>query len=174
MLHEPHDTGEQAPPPQVPHVRARTRTPRQPPAPDGLAGRLGVSTRRDGDLTVAVRDIDGDALVVRVIGEVDLATAPTLRDELTCACARADGQRIVLDLAEVGFLGSAGLQVLIEVHKLCRRCGLQFGVLNPQPAALRALQVSGLDKILPLHRPDDVAGMRVERGGDGAEGDTPG
>lgn len=122
---------------------------RDPRAP---VGQFEVAAEGRADLKVSVRDVPGDALVVRPTGEVDLATSATLRGELTRVCARADGQRVVLDLAEVEFLGSAGLQVLLEVDKLCRRCGLEFEVVNPQLAALRALRVSGVDKIVSVRQ----------------------
>lgn len=110
-----------------------------------------VMGESDADhLGVRVQDVPGEALVVRVSGQVDMATATRLRDGLTGACARADGQRVVLDLAAVEFLGSAGLRVLAEIHHLCRRCGLEFVVVNARRSAFRAIQLSGLDRVLSV------------------------
>lgn len=97
-----------------------------------------------------VEDIAGEWLLVRVAGEIDIATAPVLAAELTRACARADGQRLVLDLGAVDFLGSAGLQVLVDTVKLCRRCGLRFALVRPHRRAWRAIQLAGLDALIPV------------------------
>jgi anti-sigma B factor antagonist len=142
MLHEWHQTGT-----PVPGQRAARRA-TQPATL--LTAELVMGEPDAGDLGVWVQDLPDDALVVRVAGEVDMATAKRLRDELTCACARADGQRVVLDLAAVRFLGSAGLRALAEIHQLCRRCELEFVVVNAPRSALRAIQLSGLDRVLSV------------------------
>ncbi|GAA2779413.1 STAS domain-containing protein [Nonomuraea dietziae] len=55
----------------------------------------------------------GDAVVVAVEGELDLFTAPFLRDEVRDAI-KQDGARLVLDLQALSFMDSSGLSVLIE------------------------------------------------------------
>lgn len=116
------------------------------------------------DLQIRVEEVPGEAQIVHVGGEIDLSTAATLQDELTQACARADGQRVRLDLADVRFLGSAGLQVLLGVHSLCRRCGVEFEVVNPGRAALRAIQISGLDRVLSIRVPENGSDTEAEPG----------
>jgi anti-sigma B factor antagonist len=155
MLHESHETSWSTPPPGQPG----------PPGRGGATNRAGArpDTWRaehpggDGEgvpeLEVRAHDVAGDAVVVRATGEIDLASASALREELTRACARADDQRVVLDLAEVDFLASAGLRVLAEIHNLCRRCALTFEVVNPRRPVLRSLRLSGLDRVLSLHLP---------------------
>lgn len=145
-------------------------TPRYPPGagqrPQGRRSPLSdeaieVTTGEDdtADLRILSRDIPGEALVVEVGGEIDLSTAPMLQERLAAACARADGQRVRVDLRDVEFLGSAGLQVLLGIHSLCRRCGLQFEVVNPPRAALRAIRISGLDHVVSVRVPDDDPGV---------------
>lgn len=111
------------------------------------------------DLRIRVEEIPGETVVVHVGGEVDLSTASTLHEQLMHACARADRQRVRVDLGDVDFLGSAGLQVLLGAHSLCRRCGVGFEVSNPPRAAFRAIQISGLDKVLSV-----LSDAEVERG----------
>jgi anti-sigma B factor antagonist len=103
-----------------------------------------------GVVEVRVEDITGESLVVRVAGEIDIATAPALGVALTRACARADGQRLVVDLNAVEFLGSAGLRVLVETLKLGRRCGVPFALSRPHRQARRAIQIAGLDALMPI------------------------
>ncbi len=57
---------------------------------------------------------DGDALVVR--GEIDMATAPQLRDRLN-ELVDAGSTRIVLDCRGLDFLDSSGIGVLVAVRK---------------------------------------------------------
>ena len=59
----------------------------------------------------------GDAVVVAVEGELDLFTAPFLRDEVRDAI-KLDGARLVLDLTALSFMDSSGLSVLIEAWRL--------------------------------------------------------
>jgi anti-anti-sigma factor len=56
---------------------------------------------------------DGEVQVVVVVGEIDLATAPILREHLAGAML-AGVPRAVLDLAGVTFLDSSGLSVVIR------------------------------------------------------------
>ncbi|HEX8205101.1 MAG TPA: STAS domain-containing protein [Solirubrobacteraceae bacterium] len=75
---------------------------------------------------------------LRLVGELDLVTAPMLRDELTRHQAR--GRRTVLDLSEVGFLDSTGLVLLMEAarepgHTIALRRGLS-------PSVARLFQVT--------------------------------
>ena len=58
-----------------------------------------ASTGRDGEV------------VVRVSGEIDMAAAPVFRERLT-AVIEADGDDVVVDLADVSFMDSAGLVIL--------------------------------------------------------------
>ena len=94
-----------------------------------------------------------DARVVTVTGEVDTVTAPQLAAVLTAQLATA--QLVVVNLDDVQFLGSAGLQVLFEANELAidRDCRLWF-VCNC-PVANLALETTGLRQHLSFA--DDVA-----------------
>ncbi len=97
-----------------------------------------------------VRGIEpvGDAVVVHLRGELDLYNAEDMRDGLAQALALGP-RRIVIDLAEVEFVDSTALGVLIEARSRIGRDGLLLAA--PQIETRRALQVSGLDRHLPVH-----------------------
>lgn len=96
-----------------------------------------------------------DAVVVKVRGEIDLLTAPGLaRRLITAACAKP-AHDILVDLSTVEFLGAAGIQALVDAHRLCVRRGIRFGLLNPSPRVLRPLRLLGLDHTIPIHSPFD-------------------
>jgi anti-sigma B factor antagonist len=94
-------------------------------------------------------DTVGTACVVRLGGELDLYNAAQVRAALADACAEAP-ERVVVDLAEVEFLDSTALGVLIETRtKLVNRGGLVLAA--PGLQTRRALQISGLDKLFTVH-----------------------
>ena len=90
----------------------------------------------------------GDAVVVRLGGELDLYNAPVVRDTLLDACGRAPG-RIVLDLGEVEFIDSTALGVVIEARASLDSRRLLLAA--PSIDVRRTLKVSGIDRHLPVH-----------------------
>lgn len=86
----------------------------------------------------------GGALVMTVVGEVDLDNSHRLRD----AFADADpGLPLILDLSEVSFMDSIGLSTLAQANRDISARGGAF-VLIPSGALTQLITVSGLDRIL--------------------------
>jgi anti-sigma B factor antagonist len=110
--------------------------------------------RLDADPVASVERTD-DALVVRLAGELDLYNAPGLREHLLAAAAEAPS-RLVVDLAEVDFVDSTALGVLIEARsKLPDRRA--FVLAAPGVETHRALTISGLDRHLAVYATVDEA-----------------
>ncbi len=87
--------------------------------------------------------VEGDAIVVTVIGDVDLATAPRLRDRLEGAVgARPD--RVIVDLSRMDFIDSVGLAVLIDVARTADARSTALVLRSPQRATRKILEISGL------------------------------
>lgn len=85
-----------------------------------------------------------------IVGEVDLYTAPALRDRMA---SLIDGgvRRLVVNLEEVGFLDSSGLGVLIgALRRLKEHDGVLRLVCN-EGSTLKVLTVTGLDKVFQIH-----------------------
>jgi anti-sigma B factor antagonist len=111
-----------------------------------------VSQRpRSTKLDITHRQLGG-AQVVAVLGEVDLDTAPELYAAVTAGFERADGKPCVLDLTEVGFLGSSGLAALVNAakHAKARREPLRIVVDSNRPV-IRPIEITGLDSVLSLY-----------------------
>jgi len=89
-----------------------------------------------------------DAIVVRLSGELDLRNVEEIRAALAEAIAQEPG-RLVVDLSEVLFLDSTVLGVLIEARAKLGKRGLLLA--SPQLEPRRALEVSGIDRHLPVH-----------------------
>jgi len=88
------------------------------------------------------------AVVVQLAGELDLYNAEELRAGLAEAMAPDPGC-VVVDMADVEFIDSTALGVLIEARSRLGHEG--FRLAAPQLGTRRALQVSGLDRHLPVH-----------------------
>lgn len=84
-----------------------------------------------------------DCVRVVPVGELDVATAGEL--EATLRELRDAGfDRIVLDLRELEFLGSAGLQLIVLQDEFARRDGHEFTLIAGPPAVQRVIEVCGL------------------------------
>ena len=113
--------------------------------PDGVSITNGV---------MAPPPLAGTAVVVRLAGEVDLATAEHAGDQLRAAEAVAvvDAPAVVvLDLTQVTFLGSVGLAMLVEHNQLCSELGSRLCVIvGDSPAAWRPIKIATLDTVLTI------------------------
>ena len=107
--------------------------------------------------------------VVAVTGELELATAPRLRQEVVGLVGEGHVQ-IVLDLSGVDFVDSVGLGVIVSVLKRVRGRGGELVVAGPVPRVRRLFELTRLDEIIPLHdRVEDAVGASAGRFG-GADG----
>ncbi|PZG03088.1 hypothetical protein C1I95_34030 [Micromonospora craterilacus] len=79
-----------------------------------------------------------------VAGEVDLATAPVLRDKLLTLLRDQGPAVLVVDLAGVTFLDCAGVSALVGVRNAAGKTGCQMRITRPQPFVRRVLEVTGL------------------------------
>jgi anti-sigma B factor antagonist len=87
--------------------------------------------------------IDPHSCVVCVEGELDLATAPRLKTALR-EMLRAGFRQVVVDLAQVTFLDSTSLGVLIGVNRSLD-VGARMAIVCTHPNVLRIFEFSGLD-----------------------------
>jgi anti-sigma B factor antagonist len=92
----------------------------------------------------------GETPVVRVVGEVDIATAPSLRERLEQVLAPA--RRVVVDLSEVTFLDSTGLSVLVGAWKRLSGEGLEgdLRLVVVRPTIQKVLEITGLDQVFSV------------------------
>jgi anti-sigma B factor antagonist len=94
----------------------------------------------------------GDAVIVHVTGELDLASVPVLDELLSETEALNEPPApLVLDLTGVTFMGSCGLELLMRHEARCRVAGrtLRVVVANNR-AVLRPLSLTGLTTAVTL------------------------
>ena len=125
-------------------------------APVPAVSRPGPAARPAWDLpepaSVQVSTRPGATPVVRICGELDICSAPQLRDELLRA-VRRHGPRLTLDLREVTFLDCAGINVLLAAR---RRVRLEDGwvrICHASPRARRTITLLGLQEVFQLGAP---------------------
>lgn len=98
----------------------------------------------------------GPWTVVQPKGEVDLYTAPRLKEELS-GLIQEGRSRIVVDLSGVEFLDSTGLGVLIGSLKRCREGDGELVLAGPNETTEKVLRITGLDKVFTIHGTADEA-----------------
>jgi anti-sigma B factor antagonist len=103
-----------------------------------------------GDGAFSVRtEPDGDALVVRASGELDISVADRFEAELRRAIA--NNASLFLDLSKVGFIDSTGMRALVVAAKQASMNGDNLRISRSlSPAVERALEVAGLANRLPF------------------------
>jgi anti-sigma B factor antagonist len=94
--------------------------------------------------------LGGDAHIVTVEGELDIATVPGLRDELT-RIADEGGREIVVDLLAVPFVDSAALGLLVETSKRMKARGGVLRIVCDDRRIARIIEITGLERVLCRH-----------------------
>jgi anti-anti-sigma factor len=108
-----------------------------------LLGRGGTMDEIQTEFSVSVDQyIPG---LVRVEGDLDLATAP----ELLSVVANRAGD-VALDCSGLAFIDGAGLNAVLTAHAACCARGARFVVLDPSPPVLRLIRLLELDTVLPV------------------------
>ena len=112
----------------------RRSVPLGPTTPDELPAR---------PLATATVDKVGDAVVVAVAGEIDLHTAPHLRDLLVEEVSRRP-RLVVADLTGVTFLSSSGISALLDGHDSATLVGTPLRLACLPDQIRRTLTMTGL------------------------------
>lgn len=94
--------------------------------------------------------------VVSASGEIDVATAPPLRDRLQALTA-SGRSTVVVDLLGVTFLDSTALGVLVGALKRCRESGGDLPLVITEPRILKVFEITGLTKVFTIYDSVDTA-----------------
>jgi anti-sigma B factor antagonist len=95
-------------------------------------------------------------LALTVSGELDIATAPEVRERLGSA-VESGVTRIVVDLREVTFMDSIGLAAIVHARSRLRAGGRLALVVAPDSYAQLVLEITGMPRALAIFADRDAA-----------------
>jgi anti-sigma B factor antagonist len=107
------------------------------------------------DLTLTTRQVDGRTIVI-VGGEIDVYTAPKLRDKIS-ELVNAGHHALLVDLEQVEFLDSTGLGVLVGGLKKVRAEDGSMALICSQDRLLKIFRITGLAKVFTIHDSESAA-----------------
>jgi anti-sigma B factor antagonist len=116
------------------------------------------------ELSLSTRTV-ADHRVLEVSGEIDVYTAPQLRERLI-ALVEDGARQVVVDLSRVEFLDSTGLGVLVGALKRLRGVNGDLSLVCAQERLLKIFRITGLDRVFTIRDSVEAA----TSGGDGAGG----
>lgn len=100
--------------------------------------------------------VDGAVTVLEVGGEVDVYTAPKLRERIVELVGEGH-HNLVVDMTKVEFLDSTGLGVLVGGLKRVRAHDGGLSLVCNQERILKIFRITGLTKVFPIHETVDEA-----------------
>ena len=101
------------------------------------------------ELSLATRTV-AEHTVLEVGGEVDVYTAPRLRERLV-ELVDAGARNVVVDLGRVDFLDSTGLGVLVGALKRLRAAGGGLVLVCDKEPLLKIFRITALDQVFPIY-----------------------
>jgi anti-sigma B factor antagonist len=122
------------------------------------------------EFSVTTAELGANAFIVTLTGEADLHTAPEL-DQALQGVIGLGGISVAVDLAEVSFIDSTALAVLLRHHERFRALGGDLVIVTEDRRVLRTFELTGIDRMFQIERrlADAVAAIiAVPSGSDGA------
>jgi anti-sigma B factor antagonist len=102
----------------------------------------------DNLLTVEVQAHPLGVPLIRVLGDVDLATAPAFQQAMQTQVTLRT--QFVVDMDGVDFLSSAGLAVLVDLRQQMADQDLKWALVAARHTVTRPLEITGLLTMLPI------------------------
>ncbi|MDG2495190.1 MAG: STAS domain-containing protein [Alphaproteobacteria bacterium] len=103
-----------------------------------------------------------DNISLIIAGDIDLEVTPDIKTQLA---GQLDGARgLTIDAANVSYLDSSGVSILIIAMQSCKQRGIALNIVKMSDEAARVLQLAKLDKILPIESisgPSQLVGVDV-------------
>ena len=95
-----------------------------------------------------VAETQGDVLLVRVRGEVDLSWSQQIRRTILDALLKSAS--VGVELSEVSYIDSSGIAALVEGFQTARGKGQKFALVAASPSVKAVLQLARLDRVFLL------------------------
>jgi anti-sigma B factor antagonist len=117
------------------------------------SGSEALSARSQRETLACEVSITDDAARVRLVGELDLASAAVVDarlDELVNEGAR----QLILDLSGLSFIDSSGLRLLFTWLRNTREAGVAFSLVRGGSSVQRVFSIAGVENLLPFLPPE--------------------
>lgn len=125
--------------------------------PEPESGPLRGALRPRGPVRFGIEVTDRPkGMAVRIWGEIDVLTTPRLATELGTVVRRSTGD-LVVDLREVEFMDSSGLQILLSTQRRLSRASRRLTVVCDEGPVRRVIELTRLAEILGLVSGDEAA-----------------
>jgi anti-sigma B factor antagonist len=103
----------------------------------------------DEDLTTTVvRHLD--YRVLALAGEIDMHTAPALRDQIF-ALIEEDRRPLVVDLTDLSFCDSAGVNIAAAARKHAADHGVMLAIVGLHGRVDKIFRMTGMDRLIPTY-----------------------
>ena len=106
--------------------------------------------RREDDASLRCEVVpERDAVHVRPIGSLDLATVAVLDDQLK-ELREAGFGRLIVDLGGLRFMDSTGLRLALRWHAAAQQDGFDIGFAPGPPVVQRVFELTGMSEHVPF------------------------
>ncbi|TQN27519.1 SpoIIAA-like anti-anti-sigma regulatory factor [Haloactinospora alba] len=112
--------------------------------------RLGLSTR-----------VENHSVIVKVEGDLDIATAGDLHEHVL-SDVDTHGPWMILDLSELDFMDSSGLNVIINAYRAVTERGGSLALAAPNERVTKVVRLVGLHRQVPVHNTVSAAVNAME------------
>ena len=100
--------------------------------------------------------IDPKVNITALSGRLAVETEAQLRPQLL-QVIRQSSHGLILDLAAVNFVSSAGLRLLLEIYKSAASAGIKIAMIHPQPEIHKLFKLASLDATFSVHDNEEEA-----------------
>ncbi|WP_446831736.1 STAS domain-containing protein [Candidatus Foliamicus sp.] len=103
---------------------------------------------------------DGPVLSVKLQGRLDASSANALFDGVEAAVT-PDDSAVVIDMAQLAYISSAGLRVLLMLAKMLEERNARFAVCSLSKQVSEIFDITGFDKVIGVHQSPEQARAAV-------------
>ncbi len=97
-------------------------------------------------------EAEGASLRITILGEIDHHSAKGLREAIDREIFYHRPKELLLSLAEVGFMDSSGLGLILGRYTMMQELGGTMKILDPTPQIVKILRLAGLEKKIPVEK----------------------
>lgn len=105
------------------------------------------------NLTITEERKQNHPIRLLVSGEIDVFTAPKLRERLLPLCQ--DGETVIVDLSNVDYIDSTGLGVFIGAYKIQQTSSGKMILIGVNKRLSRLFRITGLQNIIEIKEQED-------------------